>query len=763
MDNNTELTPLDQAWAAGKQTDHDNFAALKAENDAINRSQAVIYFEPDGTIITANQNFLNALGYTLQEVQGQHHRMFCDPAYTASPEYAQFWQTLASGEFQSDQFNRFTKSGDEIWIQASYNPMVDESGRVFRVVKYATDITAEMVEKQRNDQRILESRQESESIDRSQAVIYFEPDGTIIEANDNFLSGLGYKLDEIKGQHHRIFCEKAYTASAEYAQFWSDLSDGKFQSGQFMRITKSGDEIWIQATYNPILDENGKVYRVVKYASDVTAEVVEKQKADAQTAKLMQMLDQMPINVMLADKDTFEITYINQTSVETLQPLANLLPVPPDQLHGQCIDIFHKNPAHQRNLLSNPSNLPHNAKIQLGDETLDLLVSPLTDQQGNYIGPMLSWSVVTQAVKQEAETAKLMQMLDQMPINVMLADKDTLEITYINSTSVKTLQPLANLLPVPPDQLLGQCIDIFHKNPAHQRNLLANPNNLPHGAMIQLGDETLDLQVSALVDQQGAYIGPMLSWNVVTQNVRMADNVSSVVDSVAAASTEMQQSAESMQATAETATSRTEAVAAATEQLSSSISEIGRQVSHSAGVAGGAVEESQRASQQIDGLAEAAQKIGQVVDIIQDIASQTHLLALNATIEAARAGDAGKGFAVVASEVKSLANQTANATEEISTQVAEIQGATKSAVDSNEAITKTITEINEIASTIASAVEEQNAATQEVSSNIMQVTEAAGETGRIANDVLQAASELSQQAETLTGHVSEFVESMASG
>ena len=519
-----------------------------------------------------------------------------------------------------------------------------------------------------------------------------------------------------------------------------------------------GDEV-LDLLVTALYDAQGRYKGPMLTWSVITDQV----KKDTETNKLLQMLDQMPINVMLADKDTFEITYINRTSVDTLAPLANLLPVPPNQLLGQCIDIFHKNPAHQRNLLSNPANLPHNAKIQLGDEILDLLVSPLTDENGGYIGPMLSWNVVTEAVKAEEQTAKLMQMLDQMPINVMLADKDTFEITYINSTSVNTLRPLANLLPVPPDQLLGQCIDIFHKNPAHQRNLLANANNLPHNAMIKLGDETLDLRVSALTDPAGNYIGPMLSWNVVTQNVQMAENVSSVVDSVAAASTEMQHSAESMQATAETATSRTEAVAAAAEQLSSSISEIGRQVSHSAGVAGGAVEESQRASQQIDGLAEAAQKIGQVVDIIQDIASQTHLLALNATIEAARAGDAGKGFAVVASEVKSLASQTASATEEISTQVAEIQGATKSAVDSNEAITKTITEINEIASAIASAVEEQNAATQEVSSNITQVTEAAGETGRIANDVLQAASELSQQAEMLTGHVNEFVQSMGSG
>jgi methyl-accepting chemotaxis protein len=485
-----------------------------------------------------------------------------------------------------------------------------------------------------------------------------------------------------------------------------------------------------------------------------------KAKAEAATAMYRQMVDNMPVAVMTCDLETFEINYLNQASVDALRGLEHVLPVRADQMLGQCIDIFHKNPSHQRNMLANPANLPHKAQIEVGGEILDLLVSAIHDADGRYIGPMLTWSVITEQVEREKETANLLQMLDTLPINVMLADKDTFEITYINQTSIETLRPLTNLLPCPPDQLKGKCIDIFHKNPSHQRALLSDTSNLPHSALIKLGDETLDLKVTALTSTSGDYIGPMLAWSVVTRNITLADNVSGVVESVAAASTEMQHSAESMQSTAEQATTRSEAVAAAAEELSSSISEIGRQVSHSASVAGGAVEEAQRASEQIDGLAEAAQKIGQVIDIIQDIASQTHLLALNATIEAARAGDAGKGFAVVASEVKSLANQTANATEEISTQVAEIQGATKSAVDSNESITKTISEINEVASTIASAVEEQNAATQEVSTNILQVTEAANETGRIATDVLQASSELSVQAETLKGQLDDFIESM---
>ena len=473
-----------------------------------------------------------------------------------------------------------------------------------------------------------------------------------------------------------------------------------------------------------------------------------------------EMIDALPTAVMACDPADLRVIYMNKQSRETLLEIEHLLPIKAEDILGQCIDIFHKHPEHQRKMLGDPANLPHRAKIQLGTEWLDLHVSAVHDKHGNYIAATVAWSVITKQVEHEAETAKLMQMLDQMPINVMLADKDTFEITYINETSIKTLTPLNDLLPVPADKLQGTCIDAFHKNPEHQRRMLADPSNLPHRALIKLGEETLDLNVAALNDANGNYMGPMLSWSLVTQNINLANQVTSVAEAVAAAAEEMSASSKAMQESVSLANSRAGTVASAAEELSSSVDEISRQVSHSADIANGAVEEAQRTSEMIDGLNQAAEKIGDVVGIIQDIAGQTNLLALNATIEAARAGDAGKGFAVVASEVKSLANQTAGATEEISAQISEIQGATKAAVDANGVIAKTITEIHEVATAIASAVEEQGAATQEVSSNIVQVSEASDATGQAASEVLSASSELAEKSSELQSHLKEFMKSM---
>ncbi|MGK9053304.1 methyl-accepting chemotaxis protein [Neorhizobium petrolearium] len=230
--------------------------------EAISRSQAIIEFDLNGTVLNANANFCQALGYTLPEIRGKHHRMFCDPDYAASEEYRAFWANLAAGKFDAREYKRITKSGREIWIQASYNPVL-RGGKPYKVIKFATDITAAKL-------AAAEDAGKLAAIGQSQAVIEFTPEGEILTANENFCRGLGYDLSEIKGKHHRMFCDPAYAASEEYKAFWKRLAGGEFIADEFVRYGKHGKEIWIQAAYNPIRDMSGKVTKVVKFATDVT-------------------------------------------------------------------------------------------------------------------------------------------------------------------------------------------------------------------------------------------------------------------------------------------------------------------------------------------------------------------------------------------------------------------------------------------------------------------------------------------------------------
>ena len=245
---------------------------MVAKADAISRSQAVIEFELDGTILTANANFLAAVGYSLDEIRGKHHSMFVTPDQRDSVDYRSFWAKLARGEFQASQYKRIGKGGKEIWIQASYNPVFDPQGKPIGVIKFATDISAEK-------RRSMEADGNIAAIDRAQAVIEFRMDGTIVTANQNFLDAVGYRLDEIKGRHHRIFVAPDEAASPAYAAFWAGLNQGQYQAAEYRRFGKNNKEIWIQASYNPILDLNGKPFKVVKYATDTTALAIGRMKA----------------------------------------------------------------------------------------------------------------------------------------------------------------------------------------------------------------------------------------------------------------------------------------------------------------------------------------------------------------------------------------------------------------------------------------------------------------------------------------------------
>lgn len=246
---------------------------------AIHKSHAVITFDLHGVILEANDIFLDAVGYSLDEIVGRHHRMFVEPAYAHGAEYAAFWRELARGRHQAGQYRRLGREAREVWLQATYNPVFDIDGRPFKVVKYATVVTEERL-------RQAEHQGQIAALHKAQCVVSFDLDGTILDANDRFLDAVGYRLTEVRGRHHRMFVEPGEAESAEYAAFWADLASGRFRAGEYKRVGREGREIWLQATYNPILDMNGRPFRVIKYATDVTAEKLERADFEGQIAAI---------------------------------------------------------------------------------------------------------------------------------------------------------------------------------------------------------------------------------------------------------------------------------------------------------------------------------------------------------------------------------------------------------------------------------------------------------------------------------------------
>jgi len=334
------------------------------------------------------------------------------------------------------------------------------------------------------------------------------------------------------------------------------------------------------------------------------------------------------------------------------------------------------------------------------------------------------------------------QMIEQLPAAVLSVDpRDDFRITFINPAARALLARLPDM-PCRPEEMIGRSFDIFHRDAAHQRAIVGDPTRLPHTTTIRMGGEVLAIRISPIRDAAGTFTAAMMTWDVVTARVKLADTfereVGAVVEAVASSAERLQASARALSATAATsgeeatavaraggqAHADVQSVAAAAEEMAASVTEIARRVGEAAEVAGRAVAEARATDTTVQGLSEAAARIGDVVKLIGDIAGQTNLLALNATIEAARAGEAGKGFAVVASEVKSLAGQTAKATEEIARQIADMQAATAQAVGAIRGIGATVERTSEIATTIAAAVEQQGAATQEIARSAAQVAEA---------------------------------------
>jgi methyl-accepting chemotaxis protein len=533
-------------------------------------------------------------------------------------------------------------------------------------------------------------------------------------------------------------------------------------------------------------------------------------------------------NIFIADTK-LTLIFANQKALQTLRGLESEIrkafKVEVDDIVGGSIHRFHKDPRAVEQILRSPAALPHNVDFTFGTVTLRARINGIFDQRRELLGYIVNWEDVTEQRRGENEQARLMSMLENSPTNMMLADRD-LKIMYVNPASMTLLRKLERHLPVKADNVLGSSIDLFHKNPAYQRKILSDPKNLPTRANINIGPDIADLLVTAIYDRDKKYLGPMVTWELITDKlaserkineatererqqaeelrvkvesilevvnaasrgdltmdmtVRGADavgqmgeglakflatlrgNVAKIAQTaqvLASSSQELTAVSQQMAANAEETATQANVASAAAEQVSknvttvstgaeemgASIKEIAKSANEAARVATSAVKVAERTNATVAKLGESSAEIGNVIKVITSIAQQTNLLALNATIEAARAGEAGKGFAVVANEVKELAKQTAKATEDISRKIEAIQGDTKGAVEAIAQIGKIINQINDIQNTIASAVEEQTATTGEISRNVGEAAQGSNEIAQNITGVAQAARSTTEGA-----------------
>jgi len=494
------------------------------------------------------------------------------------------------------------------------------------------------------------------------------------------------------------------------------------------------------------------------------------------------LIEYSPNPTMLCDRKLI-VQYANPAAIKTLQRLEQYLPIKAQQIVGSSIDIFHKNPGHQRRMLADPNNLPHTARIKLGPETLELKVFAIFDSTGEYSGPALAWDIITDRVANEdrekaarAEVVRIKNLLDNSPNPTMLCDTDMI-IRYVNPATIKAFQKVEQYFTVKASQVVGSSIDIFHKNPAHQRKMLGDPRNLPRAARFKIGPESIELKVFATFNEAGDYTGPAVNWEIVTEreaeSARRFESTSlklnessasltAVANQLAAGATQTAAQATKVASAATQMNSNVASVASASEEMSATVREISGNASNSAKTARQAKELATSANATVQTLNTSAVAIGKVTKVISTIAQQTNLLALNATIEAARAGEAGKGFAVVANEVKELAKETARATEEITQQIEAIQLDTGKSVSVIGEVVKVIGQIDGFASSIAASVEEQAATVRDIARNAGEVAAAVRNVVDNISGVAEAAKEAEKNA-ALTQKAASGVGEVAAG
>ena len=728
---------LDHAETQETSSDHPDTADLAAKVEAIDKVQAVIEFEMDGTIITANDNFLGAVGYQLNEIQGNHHSMFVEPEYKASAEYRDFWARLNRGEYEAAEYKRLGKGGKEIWIQASYNPVLDQDGNPYKVVKFATDITAQVLQKKENEAtaNIASGLKVCQT-----GVMMADNNLDIVYLNDNLTEMFRTNQQAIKNTLPNFNVEQLVGTNVDV--FHANPAHQRAMLASLQDVYKTDiavSDLTFGLIATPWMDKEGTRLGTIVEWEDKTErlakEAAEKQ-ISAENARVRQALDNVATATMIGDVNN-NVIYMNK-SVSSLMKNAesdirkDLPNFESEKILGSNIDIFHKNPAHQRDMLSALKST-YSAAIEVGGRSLTVVANPI-EVNGERLGTVVEWQDRTAEVSLEKEINEMVTAASHGDFTTQLSEDDK-EGFFLNLASgLNTLVSTANT----------GLSDVVRVLEAMSRGDMTEKINAEYDGIF----DQLKTSANLTIDKLTEVIG-----NIRTASITLKTGASEIATGNADLSQRTEEQASSLEETASSMEEMTSVVKQSADNASSA-NDLA-QIAKDKATEGGLVVS--KAITAMDAINKSSSEIADIIGVIEEIAFQTNLLALNAAVEAARAGEQGRGFAVVAGEVRNLAQRSADASKDIKDLIRNSESKVSEGSSLVNQSGTTLTDIEEAVQKVSSMIADITAAAQEQTSGIEQVNTAVAQ----MDEMTQQNAALVEEASASSEAVAEQATSMS--